>query len=649
VKTNLFSRFRNLFRRAEPDYEYDESYEDYDDVGIDEPIAGEEPFDEQASIDAQSGRALQMPHGVGAPCPDPQGQGVHVPLAPIVADLPLELQSRVLHEVGDLSIFLSVDDILPQLSKGSVSISFGELREAAPKVFSGDRDQDTAEISVPLSAILPHINPEMLARKHGPLQVDIPDDIVSPFEGKGKGLAIGSVKPKAAAPAPQPTPARAPSMAATLPAHALLKPSAHSDLGLPRPMPSRPSPVAQSVTPQRAAVPLSMPRPGGNGASQPATPAKPAPSITAAAPVQSSRPSTPLPSMTNKGTAILGRTDAPKPVAPAVSLPEVTNNGTIILDKADVRPTPVKKVPVAPVQQAALTPAPTVPIQQAASKAAQRPLVVSLSAVAAAWPDSLKQEIIQLGITEAKLALPYDAVEGGLKRGRLSFCWQKLRFWVTPQPAVAASLHDGTELELPLRIVAPLFVAQKKEKPDVPKVAVDKDIPNLFFGLPQPDTAGVAVDHSVNRPVDTNYYVWDEGSETVADDAVTHSPTAGTEFVSRYATPNEVVSRAEGLDGVEGAVIALPDGLMVASKLSAGLNGDTLAAFLPQLFGKVTQCTQELRMGELNNLNFTVGNVPWKIFRVNALYFAAFGSKDLPLPTAKLAALASELDHKAKV
>ena len=132
----------------------------------------------------------------------------------------------------------------------------------------------------------------------------------------------------------------------------------------------------------------------------------------------------------------------------------------------------------------------------------------------------------------------------------------------------------------------------------------------------------------------------EDGSQT--------QPLARHQFVAKYATPNEVVSRAAALDGVAGALIALPDGLMVASRLSPDLNGDTLAAFLPQIFGKVSQCTKELRMGELNNLNFTVGNVPWKIFRVNAIFFAAFGRAGEPLPTAQLAALAAELDHKPK-
>jgi hypothetical protein len=64
------------------------------------------------------------------------------------------------------------------------------------------------------------------------------------------------------------------------------------------------------------------------------------------------------------------------------------------------------------------------------------------------------------------------------------------------------------------------------------------------------------------------------------------------------------------------------------------------------IFGKV-RC-QRSAHGELNNLNFTVGNVPWKIFRVNAIFFAAFGQAGQPLPTAQLAALAEELDHKPK-
>ena len=102
------------------------------------------------------------------------------------------------------------------------------------------------------------------------------------------------------------------------------------------------------------------------------------------------------------------------------------------------------------------------------------------------------------------------------------------------------------------------------------------------------------------------------------------------------------------IPGVAGAVITLPDGLKVAAQVPPELNPDTVAAFIPQIFDRVGQSTRELRMGALNNLRFTVGNVPWKIFRINAVYFAAFGRPGERLPTPELAQLAAELDRKTK-
>jgi predicted regulator of Ras-like GTPase activity (Roadblock/LC7/MglB family) len=334
-------------------------------------------------------------------------------------------------------------------------------------------------------------------------------------------------------------------------------------------------------------------------------------------------------------------------------------------------------------------------------------ITVALSAVSEAWPEGLLREIAQQGLTDARIALPVDVVETGLKRGKVTFNWKALRAWIRPALPPAASAHDAAELDLPLRVLAPLFIARKQslQQPQQQKLSVDEEIPNLFFGFPQPEpaapatfspspatvpqpipfTPGTAITPSAAaaaasaaasaaaaaaasaaesaaatatftkkpaapKPVDTNYYVWDDASDTTQlhIDAIRRGGPTSTEFVKRYASPNEIVSRAAALDGVAGALIALPDGLMVASRIPVELNADTLAAFLPQLFNKVSQCTKELRMGELNNLNFTVGNVPWKIFRVNAIFFAVFGRAAQPLPTAQLAALAAELDRKNK-
>jgi predicted regulator of Ras-like GTPase activity (Roadblock/LC7/MglB family) len=273
-------------------------------------------------------------------------------------------------------------------------------------------------------------------------------------------------------------------------------------------------------------------------------------------------------------------------------------------------------------------------------------LAVSLSAIAENWPEGVRKELVQLNLLDAKVHLPIDVVEQTLKQGRVAFPWKTMRSWIKGPGLSFTSPQDGAMLELPLKVVAPLFLARQREaSKEQQKVKIDGDIPNLFFGFPQPDSANAAV----TKPKDTNYYAWDDPAEAVhtpPEEVKRSSP--GTKFINRYATPNEVVSRAAGLEGVAGSLIALPDGLMVASQLSPDLNADTLAAFLPQIFAKVTQCTKELRMGELNNLNFTVGNVPWKIFRVNAIFFAAFGRAGEPLPSGQLAALAAELDHKGK-
>jgi predicted regulator of Ras-like GTPase activity (Roadblock/LC7/MglB family) len=157
------------------------------------------------------------------------------------------------------------------------------------------------------------------------------------------------------------------------------------------------------------------------------------------------------------------------------------------------------------------------------------------------------------------------------------------------------------------------------------------------------NTVSVAPKH------DTNYFAKVNGDQhEEAAPPIKRGASPGTAFLARYATPNDIVSKASTLQGVEGALIALPDGLLVSSSIPANMNGDTIAGFLSQIFNRVTQCTKELRMGELNNLNFTVGNVPWKVFKVGAIYFAAFGRPGQPLPTAQLAEIAAELDRKAK-
>jgi len=303
-------------------------------------------------------------------------------------------------------------------------------------------------------------------------------------------------------------------------------------------------------------------------------------------------------------------------------------------------------------------PVPPAPAPMPVTSGEVLPGIALTQVMADSWPESLRTEIAQTGLDRLELVLPADVIGDSLKKGKVSFQWKILRAWLKPAPAEAASAHDMMSVDLPLPVVAPLFLEhQKATAKEHSKVQLDPTIPNLFFGFPQGDAppptdlppALATKSNAVTTPSDTNFYVFDDSSDMARVDETQikrRTPGSGTDFLTRYATPNEIVSRAAALDGVAGALIALPDGLMVASKLSPELNGDTLAAFLPHIFGKVSQCTKELRMGDLNNLNFTVGNIPWKIFRVNAIFMAAFGHAGQPLPGKQLVALAAELDRK---
>lgn len=518
--------------------------------------------------------------------PVQSAKSLELPLQPIIDALPLELQPRLkFSRVGELTISISLEQVLSQLSRGSVKITFGELRRSAPQVFAPEADRDMAMVPLPLSEILSRLSPSYIVRRRVQKQVELPPEISSPFGNQGQGFVFSVGPGKAGAEAPPPAPAH----------H---RPSA--------PLPA--SPVSPAI-PARAGITFA--------------PTPPPPAATfAPAPPPAAAPAPRQPAMISATRALRELSASPSPVAPAAPVPA--------------------QAPPIPFPQAVPKPGPEV-----------ETLLVALTALAEAWPDAVRKEIVDFNLVDARVALPVDLVGQALRQGRIAFSWKTLRTWVVPATLTGASAHDGVVLELPLKVVAPLFLAKQQDRTKQ-KVAVSAEIPNLFFGVPQPEAGSAAApaesNHAVAKAEDTNFYVWGESSDTVQmhESEFKRTTTPGTSFVGKYATPNEVVSRAAALEGVSGALIALPDGLMVASRLAADLNGDTLAAFLPHIFGKVSQCTKELRMGELNNLNFTVGNVPWKIFRVNAIFFAAFGRAGQALPTSQLAALASELDHKPK-
>ncbi len=527
---------------------------------------------------------------------------IQIPLITVVNHLPMELKAKLiaLAQPGQ-TISLKVEKVVSQLAFGSVKISFGELRTLAPGNFASTAsDLDNRQISLPLQEILSRLNPALLSRRAAP-KAEVVEEIAGPFDGRGRGITFTTqpLKPAAAAPPPQ----------------------AEDDVH----QRSQPVPFKPAPTPPPAMLPRATTLKLASDTDLiKITPRPAAPSALPAAPIAFSPPVAPSNGHTNGNGHGHGSSQGNG---------NGHANGQTNLPPFKFAAAPAQ-APVAP--SSAPRPEPVLP-----------PLMISLDDLAESWPENLRKEIVQSSLANASVPLPMSLVDAGLKRGRVTMTWREIRTLTRPSSPV--SIHDGTPLELPLKVIAPVFFAAQKNNKAQKKLLVSEEIPNLFFGFPQAAPAEFKPVPVAPRTQDTNFYVWgDDGEVPIADEQTLKRGTAApaTDFLSRTAHPRDVVARAMALSSVAGAVVALTDGLRVASQVPVELNGDAVAAFLPQIFDRVNQSTRELRMGQLNNVSFTVGNVPWKIFRVNNLYFAAFGRAGESLPTGQLAGLAMELDRK---
>lgn len=575
---------------------------------------------------------------------------IALPLAAVIAHLPMDLKAKLMAPpTPGQTIALPVDKVTTQLAFGSVKIPFGELRRLAPGIFANSGGEfDNKPVSLPLAEILSRLNPSLLSRK--PVQkVDVAEEISGPFDGRGRGISFTTQPLKAAPTTPAPN-------------------------RMNQPVPFNPPPItfnpppttAAPVVPPRSVTPAPAPAPAQSGDTE----------VFSFKARQTAPPSAPIPFNPNPPT--LPANGNVNSIGNGHANGHTNGNG----NGSAQAPLPPFKFATAPAPSAPVSSSTPRP-EPAQPKPSQPALLFSLDDLAENWPAPLKQMIVASDFASANVSLPMNLVEAGLKRGRVTATWKEVRTWV--KPGSPATPFDELMLDLPLKVLAPAFLsAQKQTVKMQSKLAVAEEIPNLFFGFPQPSTEPAAapaapapapapapVFSKVTPPAatpppafnpapiftqtpapaaqvipartaDTNFFTANDSEEM----PFRRPKAPATDFINRQTHPKEIVARAAALPGVAGAVVALADGLRVASQIPDDMNADAMAAFLPQIFDRVNQTTRELRMGVLNNVGFTVGNVPWKIFRINSIYFAAFGRAGEALPKSQLAGLAAELDRK---
>ncbi len=112
-------------------------------------------------------------------------------------------------------------------------------------------------------------------------------------------------------------------------------------------------------------------------------------------------------------------------------------------------------------------------------------------------------------------------------------------------------------------------------------------------------------------------------------------------------TPVEIVQHTVTLPGVAGAMIALQDGFLVAGLLPPPLSGEIIAAFLPQIFGRLNHYSQELKLGATSGLVMTLGSQALQIWKVGNLFFVGLSKANEPLPAVQLPVVLQQLTRQS--
>ena len=409
-------------------------------------------------------------------------------------------------------------------------------------------------------------------------------------------------------------------------------------------LPPRRRPKKRLEVPQDIADTFAIPNASRAG-KIPRTPARPIEPI----PVPVAPPIEPVPQVVT-----------PVPVSPLIPFPDTKPQpvpsvpSLVIVPTVEEAPIVVEPAPVLVMAEAApqSTPA-SEPHAAATTQAAptETDLVIGIADVCEAWPEPVMQEIEAGQLKGASVALPRNRLEPALRAGRIAFTWGELCQWIQPR-WTPDLINETIEVELPLDIVAPLFMSQKRSPQARRKVALDETIPDVF--APQRKAAQAPAPVVIPEPTPAPAAAIAE-----ADPDLVLVDELLEQLAKNEWTPQGLATQAARLKGVAILLIATQDGFLVASAMPphlqaevvAGmpphLQGEMLAALFPQLFSKLNEYFTDLEFGKMSILRFTVGSATFGVYKAGDLYLAAVGRSGEKLPEACLEPIAVALAKRS--
>jgi predicted regulator of Ras-like GTPase activity (Roadblock/LC7/MglB family) len=234
----------------------------------------------------------------------------------------------------------------------------------------------------------------------------------------------------------------------------------------------------------------------------------------------------------------------------------------------------------------------------------------------------------------------------------VEFTWRQICAWLKPaSPSAQLSINGEVRIPFPLSYVAPLFIKATAGSHAKRKTHVDQEIPDLFSaGGLMPQAAAPAAP----APAEPAEEPAAAAAPSAAAPGAASKPLARSlaelfnDPDKRSWTPNDIVHRTAQLPGVAGALIALQDGLLVAACMPPTARTETIAAFVPQIFGRMSQYTRELQLGDTRGVSFTVESGTLQVFNAGIIYFAAMSKPGAQLPIPELQLIATELSRHTK-
>jgi predicted regulator of Ras-like GTPase activity (Roadblock/LC7/MglB family) len=551
--------------------------------------------------------------------PMPTVEVAHLSLEVIVNNLPAEIKALVRQApTAAATVALPVPTIMKQLASGCVKMSLASLHRQAHGVFAPLANGDKRTVDVPLAEIFRHINPHTLKRRPDQRAFFLPANGFNVFGNAENPYQISPTAPEDEPPGDSMVLDLTPDMPQGLK------------------MSDDPEEPSNGIKPHASPPPPSVSRlvaPGG---------VKPPPGLSAR-----------------------GEPESRESAAPAA---------------ANSAESPVKEE--------------------------EPPVILPLAPVADTWPEDVRAALGAAIESGANLALPSARLSEGLAKGRVAFTWGQICELITSGAISPGDIDENTSLMIPLRIVAPAFLSATKQ-PKTPRkgVYLDASIPAPFSGgnarpftpaaplpppsAPSPESSEPSPEASAplpeaNAPLPAPAFEDAPASdaapepaegehvsaeaepeaEPVAEFKLAPSPqmetspapalaehgklpeTIGEVFGDPHKqdwTPAEIVQHTVKLSGVAGAVVALQEGLQVASSLPDGVKSDVVAAFLPQIFARLNQYAGEMRLGDVDDLLFTTHGAHCQIYRLGYVYFAVLGKPGESLPWHELRLISEEL------